>query len=124
MLANLLIILIISPLFSGCIFAGDTANSNFVDYGLPGGLALACLRDSQYKEMILEVDYEAGYQPQQETLDMLKERLNDVCNNPNGVSIELELTSFQHTGSWNADDIRDKSKEITSGSAQNGDVHP
>ncbi len=121
-IANLLIVVMICPLMSGCIFMGDTANSNSVDYGIPGGLALACLRDSQYKELILEIDYESGYQPQQETLDLLKQRLNDVCNNPKGVSIELELTSFQHTGSWNVEDIRDKSKELTSGPSLNGDV--
>ena len=116
------VIIFFCPLMSGCIFSGDNLVQGSENHGIPGGLALACLRSSQYKELILEIDYESGYEPQKETLDLLEQRLDDVCDKPRGVTIELQLTNFEHTGDWSSDEIRIKSKEILSESAMSGDI--
>ena len=119
--SKLMILLILSPLLSGCIFSTDKLGIE-EDYGIPGGLALACLRSTGYEEMILEVDYESGYEPTQETLNLLKQRLSEVCDKPGGITIDLQLTVFGNTGSWDADEVRDVSKETRSQSALNDGV--
>ena len=122
-LVNLLMtVLILSPLLSGCIFSSDKIIGNVEDYGIPGGLTLACLRSTEYKELILEIDYESGYEPTQDTINLLKQRLSDVCDKPSGITVDLQITTFDNTGSWDADKVRDISKETRSESALSGDV--
>ena len=91
--------------FSGCIsdeiIFGESENR-----GIPGGLALACLDSSKYTEIVIEVDYEEGYQPKSSSTDLLKQRLEQVCDKPDGVTITFTETIFGNQGSWTSDDVR------------------
>ena len=69
--AVLIAVLMLSG-FSGCI----SDEIRFVEgenRGIPGGLALACLDSSKYTEIVIEVDYEEGYQPKSSSTDLLKQ---------------------------------------------------
>lgn len=109
---------------SGCI-GGDGSVSIFGDgdepFGIPGGLALACLRSSGFDSMVVEIDYSTGYSPDSSTISTLKARLQQVCDKPGGIEIELSQTDFDHQGSWSADDIREKGRETREGVPQDGD---
>ena len=75
-------LLVFAPL-SGCL--GDDVLEILPEKkGIPGGLTLACLRSSMYTSMVIEVDYEAGYKPYTSSMDMLVERLDQVCDKPSG----------------------------------------
>ena len=73
-IATLLVMLMISAGLSGC-FGED---SEEVRKGIPGGLTLACLSDDKYTSMVVEIDYESGYMPEQSSTDLLKTRLEPV----------------------------------------------
>ena len=71
----LLVMLVFSAGLSGC-FGND---STYVEKGIPGGLTLACLSDAKYTSLVVEIDYEAGYMPEQSSTELLKTRLEQVC---------------------------------------------
>ena len=102
--ATLFVILMISAGLSGCF--GE--ESKEVQKGIPGGLTLACLSDDKYTSMVVEIDYEAGYMPEQSSTDLLKTRLEQVCDKPQGIEIFLTETNFDHEGQWSASDVREK----------------
>jgi len=106
----LFLLLLLAPL-SGCTGATNAANDLFENYGIPGGLALACLDDSSYTRLVLEIDYEDGYKPEPSSTDMLVERLEAVCDKPNGIDVKFTLSEFNHQGTWTAEDVRDKSRD-------------
>ena len=76
-------------------------------WGVPGGLALACLRDDSYKELIVEIDHAPGYNPESSTVSLLKQRLGEVCDKPDGISIKLNEVDFSETATWTADKVRE-----------------
>jgi hypothetical protein len=82
------------------------------DRGIPGGLTLACLRSSEFTSMNLHVLYEEGYQP--EAMELLKQRLDEVCDKPGGINIITEKVDFSHGDTWSADDVRTKRWNIGS----------
>jgi predicted Zn-dependent protease with MMP-like domain len=102
--ATLFVMLMISAGLSGCF--GE--ESKEVQRGIPGGLTLACLSDDKYTSMVVEIDYEAGYMPEQSSTDLLKTRLDQVCDKPQGIEIFLTETNFDHEGQWSASDVREK----------------
>lgn len=102
--ATLFVMLMISAGLSGCF--GE--ESKEVQRGIPGGLTLACLSDDKYTSMVVEIDYEAGYMPEQSSTDLLKSRLEQVCDKPQGIEIFLTETNFDHEGQWSASDVREK----------------
>ena len=102
--ATLFVMLMISAGLSGCF--GE--ESKEIQKGIPGGLTLACLSDDKYTSMVVEIDYEAGYMPEQSSTDLLKTRLEQVCNKPQGIEIVLTETNFEHDGQWSASDVREK----------------
>ena len=102
--ATLFVMLMISAGLSGCF--GE--ESKEIQKGIPGGLTLACLSDDKYTSMVVEIDYEAGYMPEQSSTDLLKTRLEQVCNKPQGIEIVLTETNFEHEGQWSASDVREK----------------
>jgi len=89
-------------------------------FGIPGGLTLACLRSTQFKSMVVEVDHSEGYEPNSQTISTLKARLEQACDKPGGISILVSQTDFQHELSWSADDIREKGRETREGVPQDG----
>ena len=106
---------------SGCIGEDldfGLGDENFVP--IPGSLTMACLSSQKYTSMVLEIDYEPGYRPETSSTDLLKERLEQVCDKPDGIDILLTETNFQHSGSWSADDVRDKGSEAKSNDPQTG----
>ena len=102
--ATLFVMLMISAGLSGCF--GE--ESKEVQRGIPGGLTLACLSDDKYTSMVVEIDYEAGYMPEQSSTDLLKTRLEQVCDKPQGIEVFLTETNFDHEGQWSASDVREK----------------
>ncbi len=103
---------------SGCLGNDlfDTADKK----GKPGGLALACLSSAKYTSMVVEIDYDPGYMPEQSSINLLKTRLQEVCDKPNGISVELTETNFGHTGTWDANDVREQGWEHKSNQPQTG----
>ncbi|MBT5735940.1 MAG: hypothetical protein HOI28_03755, partial [Euryarchaeota archaeon] len=69
---SLLISVLILSGFSGCISDEVIFGDN--DRGIPGGLVMACLDSSKYTELVIEVDFESGYQPKSSSTDLLKQR--------------------------------------------------
>ncbi len=84
------------------------------DHGIPGSLTLACLDGSKYTSMIVEIDYHPGYEPESSTTDLLKQRLESVCDKPNGIQILLTESQLPGDGSWSAQDVRDAGWELKS----------
>ena len=72
---------------------------------MPGGLALACLQDSKFTKMELHFLYEENYDPR--GMDLVKTRINEVCDKPNGIKIKAEMVDFTIDTSWTDDDVRD-----------------
>ena len=63
--------------------------------GVPGGLALACLRDGGFTSMVIEIDHAPGYRPYSSSTDLLIERMESVCEKPSGITLkfnEVNLT--------------------------------
>ena len=105
-IALILIFLMLSVSLSGCfgsnIFVAEDKK------GIPGGLTMACLSSEKYTSMVVEVDYDSGYMPEQSSIDLLKTRLQEVCDKPNGIEVTFTETDFGQSGSWTADDVREK----------------
>ena len=97
---------LISPLLSGCIGSDALANLG-LNRGIPGGLTLACLDGSTYTSMVVEIDYEAGYEPESTSTDLLIERLESVCDKPQGIELKLTETDFENEDIWSPDNVRD-----------------
>ena len=121
--ASLLVMLMLFSGLSGCF--GDDLDFSFSDDeylgdGIPGSLTMACLSSQKYTSMILEIDFESGYEPETSSTDLLKERMEQVCDKPGGIEILLTETDFQHSGSWSADDVRDKGSDAKSNDPQSG----
>ena len=66
--------------------------------GIPGGLTMACLSSEKYTSMVVEVDYDSGYMPEQSSIDLLKTRLQEVCDKPNGIEVTFTETDFGQSG--------------------------
>ena len=106
-LTVLLVSMMLACGLSGCL--GDEALDFLPEKkGVPGGLTLACLRSTMYTSMVIEIDHEPGYRPFTSSTEMLVERLEQVCDKPSGISIEYSEVSFEHEGTWSAQDVRDK----------------
>ncbi len=117
-------LLLLSSL-SGCFGAmedgglfGDSDSEE--PFGIPGGLTLACLRSTQFKSMVVEVDYSEGYEPDSQTISTLKSRLEQVCDKPGGISILVSQTDFQHGETWSAEEIREKGRDTRESPPQDG----
>ena len=102
MLCMLMLFASLSGCFGNNIFIAEDKK------GIPGGLTLACLSSAKYTSMVIEIDYESGYMPEQSSIDLLKTRLQEVCNKPNGIEVLLTETDFEQSSSWTAEDVRDK----------------
>ena len=101
---------LLSSLMLSIPMAGCTSDIKEIlgeSWGVPGGLALACLRDDAYKELIIEIDHAPGYNPESSTVSLLKERLGEVCDKPDGISIKLNEVDFSETTTWTADKVRE-----------------
>ena len=77
---------------------------------------------SKVTETINSMDYSTGYQPDSSTVSTLKTRLQQVCDKPGGIDIELSETNFDHQGSWSADDVREIGRDTREGVPQDGNV--
>jgi hypothetical protein len=97
--------LMISIPMSGC--TSELKEILGESWGVPGGLALACLRDDAYRELVIEIDHAPGYNPESSTVSLLKERLGQVCDKPDGIRIELNEVNFAETSTWTATKVRE-----------------
>lgn len=79
--------------------------------GEPGGLTLACLSSSQFTDMVIEIDHAPGYAPEASTVQLLTDRLEDVCDKPDGIRAAITETEFNHAGAWSANDVREQALE-------------
>ncbi len=98
------LILLCAPI-TGCFGTVDQVLPE--DYGIPGGLTLACLSSAQFTSMVVEVDYSSSSTPEPSALQLLQSRLEDVCDKPGGVSIQTQVTTFEETGTWSDQEVRD-----------------
>ena len=96
------IFIFLTSALSGCIGEDDILPEK---RGVPGGLALACLQDSKFTKMELHFLYEENYDPR--GMDLVKTRINEVCDKPNGIKIKAEMVDFTIDTSWTDDDVRD-----------------
>ena len=92
---------------SGCI-GNNAANQIVEQRGVPGGLLKACLHDDKYTSMVIEIDYAPGFEPEDSSISLLENRLREICDKPDGVSITTTETVFEIEGSWSADDVRNE----------------
>ena len=107
----------IGDMGDGGLFGSDDEDELF---GIPGGLTLACLQSSKFTNMMIEIDYTEGYEPQSETLSTLKSRIESVCDKPGGVTIKTTQTDFDHGDIWSADDVREIGRDTRETQPQDG----
>ena len=96
-----MITLFITSSFAGCF--GDVLDEE-EKRGIAGGLALACLQDDKFERMEIHFLYEPGYQPI--AMELVKTRLQEVCDKPDGIKIVAEEIDFNIDSTWSADDVR------------------
>jgi hypothetical protein len=114
-----MLILLLTPALSGCL-SGDSILGISDDRGIPGSLTLACLDGSKYTSMVVEIDYEPGYLPESTSTDMLKQRLESVCDKSMGIRLVFTETDFAIDDVWSANDVRQLGEEAKSSSPQTG----
>ena len=93
---------ILSAGFAGCFGTDELFEEK---RGIPGGLALACLQDDKFEKMKIHFLYEEGYDPI--AMDLVKTRLQQVCDKPKGIQIVANAIDFSEDNSWSSDDVRD-----------------
>ena len=98
----LMVILLVSSSVAGCF--GDVLNDD-EERGSAGGLALACLQDDKFERMEIHFLYENGYEPI--AMELVKTRLQEVCDKPDGIDIVAEEIDFKIDSIWSSNDIRD-----------------
>ena len=99
---SLIVILLLTSGFSGC-FGEDSIFAE--ERGIPGGLTLACLQDDKFEKMEIHFLYESGYDPI--AMDLVRTRLLEVCDKPDGITIRADETDFSIDSIWSSDDVRD-----------------
>jgi len=119
LLGVLLASLLVTVPMAGC-FDEISDAINGESWGKVGGLTLACLRSDTYSKMVVEIDYAPGYAPESSTVSLLKQRLEQVCDKPNGISMDLNEYTFSETSSWNADLVRSVAHDTMDGSPLSG----
>ncbi|MBT4066322.1 MAG: hypothetical protein HOE76_03805 [Euryarchaeota archaeon] len=97
-----LVFLLITSTLSGCFGSDEWLDE---EHGIPGGLALACLQDTGFEKMEIHFLYEEDYDPI--AMDLVKSRLQEVCDKPGGITIKAEETNFAIDTAWTSDDVRD-----------------
>ena len=105
-----LLILLLCSACSGCIAPIDEIIPE--PHGVPGGLVLACLDGGRFTSMVVEVDHAPDIEPNPSALALLEERLEEVCEKPEGIRIEVQSTAFADAGSWTADRVERKDARI------------
>ena len=113
-----LLILLLCSACSGCIAPIDEIIPE--PHGVPGGLVLACLDGGRFTSMVVEVDHAPGIEPNPSALALLEERLEEVCEKPEGIRIEVQSTAFADAGSWTADRVRTEGRTHRGADAMNG----
>lgn len=114
-----IMVVLLTPALSGCL--GSDGLLDFPEQkGIPGGLTLACLDDSKFTSMVIEIDYAPGYLPESSSTDLLKQRLESVCEKPRGISFTFTETDFSVTEVWQADDVRELGDDAKSTDPQSG----
>lgn len=115
----LLASLLVTVPMAGCLDEISEAISG-ESWGVVGGLTLACLRSDTYSKMVVEIDYAPGYAPESSTISLLKERLEQVCDKPDGISMDLNEYVFSETSSWDANLVRSVAHDTMDKSPMSG----
>jgi hypothetical protein len=97
-----IVILFLTSALSGC-FGSDLGAEE--KKGIPGGLSLACLQDDGFQKMEIHFLYESGYNSI--AMELVKTRLQEVCNKPGGIAIKVTEIDFAVKTSWSSDDVRE-----------------
>lgn len=77
----------------------------------PGDSAHEYLRDDDFEELVIEVQYMEGYEPTDETLDRIKVFLSDRLHKPEGITVTTLEIEARGQEAYTADDIRDIEEE-------------
>jgi hypothetical protein len=110
------LLLLISSLISGCL--SDKIKDVLLEenHGIPGSLAMACLRSDKHTTLEFEIVYEVGYRPETSSINLLKERISEVCEKPSGIRFDYIETTFpSNLETWSADDVREQGWAIKDG---------
>ena len=99
------VLILLCSSMTGCFGGADEILPE--DYGIPGGLTLACLSSDRFTSMVVEVDHTSSSTPTPSALQLMKSRLEDVCDKPGGVTIQTQETTFEETGTWSDQEVRD-----------------
>lgn len=97
-----IVILFLTSAISGC-FGSDLGADE--KRGIPGGLSLACLQSDGFEKMEIHFLYENGYDAI--AMELVKTRLQEVCDKPGGITIKATETNFAIDTSWSSDDVRE-----------------
>jgi len=85
-----------SVALSGCSFLG---------FGGPNAESPDYLTSKKYTKLVIEVDYQNDKAPRETAIDLIKQRINERCNKPDGV--EVTKTAFSSDRStWSTGDLR------------------
>tara|TARA_B100000886_G_C20371800_1_gene469954 strand:+ start:460 stop:1218 length:759 start_codon:yes stop_codon:yes gene_type:complete len=112
------VFIILSASISGC-FGDDEIFGE--KRGIPGGLALACLQDDRFESMELHFLYEQGYDPI--AMNLAKNRLEEVCDKPGGISIRAKEVEFDNGNVWSADDVREARWDVGDDAMDSDTLH-
>ena len=110
MLALMLVALMtLTSVTAGCLTDKFTEIITDESHGIPGSLALACLRDDQHTSLEIQILYEDGYRPEQSSVQLLEQRLDEVCDKPSGIRFDYTQVEFPSSiNTWTADDVREQ----------------
>lgn len=64
------------------------------------------LRDDDYREWLVEVDYVTGHRPSNGLLDLLKGRLSPLVHKPDGITMFVDDALPAEGRTWTTDDLR------------------
>ncbi len=114
------VLILLCSSMTGCF--GDADDILPEDYGIPGGLTLACLSSAKFTSMVVEVDHSSSNTPTPSALQLMESRLEDVCDKPGGVSVQTQETTFDETETWSDQEVRDIGHATRSASPQDESV--
>jgi hypothetical protein len=78
-----------------------------VDQGSVGSKARDFLSAASYTRLFVEVDYVQGYAPDANALNLLRQRLDERCHKPGGITIQLgDAIPLPSTTRWRLSDIK------------------
>jgi hypothetical protein len=94
------------PTFAPSRPAGPVKASTLArDRGIGGQNALAYLRD-RHSKLVVEINAVEGREPSQSSLDLLKQRLTEVCSKPGGIEFQVKTIPSQGRSQYTMGEVK------------------